>query len=216
MVDVRMRLDDKAVRRMLADLPSKQIPFAISTGVNAISKRVAAAETAALGSEFHKATPFTKRAIAIQPARKEVPYAVVYVKDAQAAYLAPYETGGRQFLGSKRALINPKAKPLLNQYGNLPKGKLQRLKGRKDVFIGAVKTKAGLVSGVWQRLPGHIANAKDAKGEKVGPLVLLIRWGDPQEVKPTLHFATRAAKVASDSVVTEFQAAFAKALATAK
>jgi hypothetical protein len=213
MTSMRVRIDGRAVSRMLRDLRSDQVPFAIATAVNALAKRVADAEREAVGSVFDKATPFTRNAFAVQRASKAMPYAIVFAKDKQDDYLAPYETGGRQFLGSKHALLNPKG-IALNQFGNLPKGALQRLKGRKNVFIGALPTKAGMVAGVWLRLP----SPRRPKGSPPVPHKhrLLIRWGDAQPVQAKLHFGDRAVAVANANLVAEFDAAMAKAIATAK
>jgi len=214
MADMRIRLDDKAVRDLLKSLPVKQIPFAVADGINRLAKRVQAAETSAMPTLFHKATPFTLRGIAVQGATKAVPYAVILVKDVQAQYLSPLEFGGPQFLGKKKALLNPKDIKV-NQYGNLPKGALQRLKGRKDVFIGTIVTKSGPIAGVWQ---AAAYKAKREKGARTagGNMKLLIRWGNPQPVKPVFHFGTRAQQVVMQHWREDFDAAMVKALATAK
>jgi hypothetical protein len=179
-----------------------------------LAKRVADAETMALPSVFDNPTPFTRQAIGRQTASKSVPYAVVFVKDQQATYLSPYEAGGKQFLGKKRALLNPKDIKV-NQYGNIPKGALQRLRGRKDVFIGTIVTKSGPISGVWQAASYRARHVRGGRAAG-GNMKLLIRWGEPQEVKPVLHFGDRAAKVVADHWRTDFEAAIARALATVK
>lgn len=214
-VSLRVRIDAKEVSRAFERLAREQIPFATKLALDGLAQKVADAETAALSSVFDKATPFTLKAFGIQKATKSVPYAVVFAKDRQDKYLAPYEDGGRQFLGSKRALLNPKDIKL-NQYRNIPKGALARLKGRKDIFIGAMPTKSGMVGGVWQRLPVP----KLPRGTHGPPaphrFKLLIRWGDPQPVPAKLHFGDRARRTVGANLQGEFAAAMAKAQATAR
>jgi hypothetical protein len=219
---MRVRVDTREVKQMLDRLRQDQVPFATATAINALADRVAKAETAALPSVFDKATPFTLRAFGIQRATKAVPYAVVFAKDRQSQYLSPYEDGGKQALLGKRALLNPKD-IRLNAFNNLPKNTLARLKGRQDVFIGTVKTKSGPIAGVWQRVPlpkGTRGRRKleQARGaaKATDTMRLLIRWGDPQAVQPKLHFSDRARSVVATNLQADFNAAIAKAIATAR
>jgi hypothetical protein len=198
MIAISVKANIAGVAKGLDDLAKRQLPFASALAVTGLAQRVRLAETANLAQTFDRPTPFTLNAVGVVPARKANPTAIVFVRDRQAAYLAPYEFGGRQVLGSKRALLNPKRVPL-NQYGNIARGKLKQLKGRRDVFVGTMKG----VSGVWQRLPGD-------------RLKLLIRWGEGIAVRQHLGYVARAQAIVDRFFAEEFAFALRRALATAR
>jgi hypothetical protein len=145
------------------------------------------------------------------------------VKDIAAKYLEPYEEGGVHHLNS-RALLNPKDIKL-NAYGQLPRATLAKLKARPDIFIGVVKTKAGPVNGVWQRVidPNRVTllgpNMKRLRGLNKGPtakLKLLLRFGDALPVNKRLNYGGTARKIIARHLRRDFDAALAKAMASAR
>jgi hypothetical protein len=188
------------------------MPFATAQALTAVAREVKEAEKAALPSIFEKPTPFTMNSLGVIPARKENPVAQVFIKDIAAAYLAPYEFGGKNKLNSK-ALLKPIQQPV-NQYGNLPRTKLSQLKGqaakgKRGIFLGKVKGKNGQeIDGVWQRIPA-------AKGQ-ASHLKLLIRFTDAHEARQHMDWFNRAEQIVRRSYSREFGKALAKALATAK
>lgn len=209
-VTISVRADLSRLQRQLSELERKQLPFASAQALTAVARRVQAEETKALSTIFDRPTPFTQRAFGVVPARKATLQAVVFAKDIQAAYLAPHEFGGRQVLGTKRAILTPK-KLTVNAYGNIPKGAVRRLKGRANVYVGTIKTKSGeTIGGVWQRP----TNAARRKGK--GSLKLLVRFTDPLPVAPTLHYRDRAKRIVQQHFAAEMAAALAKALRTAR
>ncbi|HEV2365413.1 MAG TPA: hypothetical protein VGS12_14585, partial [Caulobacteraceae bacterium] len=94
--------------------------------------------------------------------------------------------------------------------GNIPRGKLTSLKGRSGVFIGRVKTRSGkVIDGVWQRPPGK-------GGRGAGALRLLIAFEDPKKVRPNLNYFERARRTIDRAIEPAFDAAMARAIATAR
>jgi hypothetical protein len=206
-VRIDMRRAVQLQTRRYDDFRQRQVPFAISLTLNALAHLVKEAETEALSDTFDNPTPFTRRAFGVRSATKSSLTAYVFAKDIQAQYLAPWETGGRQVLGSKRAILTPKG-ARVNQYGNLPKGRLATLKAKSNVFVGAVKTKKGeTINGVWQR-----PSRRNGKAT----LKLMIRFSDPLPVPAKLGFADRALDVVRTNFEPEFEKAMAQALATAR
>jgi hypothetical protein len=202
MITVNVRADVKALSRSLDALRYRQLPYATSLALTALARKVARAEVKNLAGVLDKPTPFTLNSVAVIAARKERLVATVLVKDIAARYLEPFEFGGKHVLNG-RALLNPK-NVALNQYGNLPRTMLARLKGRRGVFVGVVATKDGRrISGVWQRL---------ARGH----LKLLIRFGQALEVKQHLGWGAKAEATVRRWFDAEFTAAFRRALATAR
>lgn len=217
MLHLNVTADLRPLTRSLDDLAKKQLPFATARALTGTAKRVQAAQKEAFSSVFDRPTLFTQRSIGVTAAKKADLKATVFVKDIAAQYLEPFELGGKHHLPpSKRGgtLMNPKA-AALNQYGNLPAGTLRRLAGRKDVFVGSVKTRGGeTVNGVWQRpAPGR---AKGRGLNRTGSLKLLVRFGDALPVQQRLGYRERAKQVVQASLRAEFGKAMGEALATAR
>ncbi|MBR8435215.1 hypothetical protein KDW37_31140 [Burkholderia cenocepacia] len=227
---IRVTSNARDVYRGLNDLIKKQLPFAVAQGINRTAQRVADVEVENLADTLANPSPFTRRSVGVKRARKNDPTAVVFMKDIAASYLEPYEVGGVHKLNS-RALLNPK-NIRLNQYGQLPRGTLAMLKGRPDIFIGAVKTASGeTINGVWQR-PTNTArvtllNARGKRLDKLnkvdsapnngrGRLKLLIRFGDALPVKKRLNWGVRAREIVNRWIDRDMQDALAAAMKTAR
>lgn len=220
-IDINVRTNLKQVTKSLNAFITKHVPFATAQTLTQLAKEVQASERENFKKTFANPTPFTVNSVGVRAATKTSLSAIVYVKDIAASYLEPYEVGGVHKLNGK-ALLNPKDIGL-NQYGNLPKGKLKSLKGRKDVFIGQIKTKSGeTIGGVWQR-PAKKIIGKNGKIKKIaktanatGHLKLLIRFGDALPVKQHLDYRQRAQQLVNRRFNAVFGAALGKAIATAK
>jgi len=134
--------------------------------------------------------------------------------------------GGNHVLpGDSKAILNPK-NIKLDKYGQLPRKVLDRLKARKDIFIGPVKTKSGIVNGVWQRAyfrPNGSERGRSHQGGEVrrganttGRLKLLIRFGDALVVSKRLKYRSRAKALVDRRFNAVFDEAMSKALASAR
>ncbi|WP_175786353.1 hypothetical protein [Burkholderia cenocepacia] len=206
MLTLSVKADVRALARKLDALARKQLPFATAQAINATAEKVREAEIETWKKVLDKPTPFTLNAIAIKRATKSNPVALVYVKPIAVQYLLPYEVGGKNKLNS-RALIKPVAQKV-NQYGNLPRSTMARLKGKPNVFIGKVQTKAGVVDGVWQR-------TKKTRGKAAG-LKLLMKFEDAHDVRQHLDYRGVGKRVVAAVFRRELDAAMAKALASAR
>jgi len=220
--DISIQSNLKEIQAKLGAFAYKQLPFATATALTSMAKLVQKAEVANLQATFANPSPFTLRSVRMTAARKDDLVATVFVMDKAAEYLSPYETGGVHKLNG-RALLNPKDIGL-NQYGQLRRGTLSSLKGRSDIFIGPVKTKKGVVNGVWQREAGSasVTNKRTGKTSitkrgvnKSGALKLLIRFGDALPVNKHLGYQARAKAIVNGSINRELGRALAKAMATA-
>jgi hypothetical protein len=223
-ISISIKSNLKDVTKRLGADAGKQIDFAAAIALTALAKEVAAMESENFAETFKSPRPFTVKSLGVKAARKNDLASRVYVKPIAAKYLDPYETGGVHVLPG-RALLNPK-NIRLDKYGQLPRATLAKLKARPDVFIGPVKTKAGIVNGVWQR-PFHRSNTKirgtSAKrgamprmANKTGKLVLLIRFGDAEPVNKQLNYQARAQALIDRRFNAVFGASLAYAMATAK
>lgn len=223
--EISIRSNIKEIQKKLGAFAYQQLPFAQAQAATNLAKLVQEDEIKNLRETFKNPSPFTLKSVRVIPARKGNPVATVFVMDKAAQYLQPYEDGGVHYLNSK-ALLNPKDIPL-NQYGQLRKGTLAALKNRSDIYIGPIKTKRGIINGVWQRSAERATVTRTKGRQKIvtqarrgfntsGQLKLLIRFGDALPVKERLHYRTRAQRIVDKNVDREFGRALAKAMATAK
>lgn len=229
-ISLSVHHDLRRLTRDLDDFAERQVPFAASQAINSLAADVQRAEKAHIKEVFPTATPFTIGSVGLRRSRKTDLEAIVFLRDIAAEYLGPYIDGGRHHLNS-RALLNPK-NINLNMYGNLPKGRLQALKGRKDVFIGGVTFKGSgeTVNGVWQRVTTTVAGkgyavrrgkggrqvVERAKATQTTKLKLLIRFGDALPVEQHLDWGDQAYEIVEKGFNRAFAIAFARALSTAK
>lgn len=206
--DISIRSNVKEITKSLSALAYKHVKFATAQALTALAKEVQADEIQNIASTFKKPKPFTQKSVGVQGARKDTLTAVVFVRPIAAKYLAPYEGGGNHVMpGTSKAILNPKS-IRLDQYGQLPRKVLDRLKARRDVFIGPVKSKSGTVNGVWQRIP--------AKRKQPAHLKLLIRFGDSLAVNKRLNYRSRAKALVDRRFNAVFGEAMSKALASAR
>ncbi|MDN7871280.1 hypothetical protein QZM26_17880 [Burkholderia multivorans] len=206
MFSISVRSNVRDIERGLNDLVRKQLPFATAQAINATAERVRIAQRENMKEVLDEPTPFTLNSVAIKKATKANPVAVVYVKPVAAAYLLPYEIGGKNKLNSK-ALLKPIGAKV-NQYGNLPRNLVRRMAAKPNAFVGKVKTKNGVVDGVWLR-------TKKTRGKQAG-LKLMVKFADAHDVRQRLNYRGVAKRVVSATFPAELDRAMAKALATAR
>jgi hypothetical protein len=216
MIGIGIKGSLSPLHRSMIALGAKQVPFAMSLALNTLAKGVAADQAKLIDETFDTPTPFTEKAYRIEVATKSRQIAVVAAKDIQAQYLAPYVVGGARSLGTKRGMLAPRGVGL-NQYGNLTKGKMASLKGKRGVFIGAVTTKAGkTINGVWQR-PAAAKRTRGARANGAQPragLKLLIQFEDTAQVPKRLPFEQRARTYLRRHAAAAFTDALRRALST--
>lgn len=218
---IRVKVDGSQIQSGLNRLV-KQIPFALSTALTNVAKNVQAAERANMQQRLDRPKPFTLQGVRMSAARKDTLQAKVFVMDTTSSYLEPYEYGGLNKLNS-RALIKPIGMTL-DQYGNLPRKAMARLKARKDVFVGEYKG----IRGVWQRPfyrpkgtkkgSSRRAGRIPAGANTTGKLKLLVRFTDAHQIaaKNRLHWFDIAGETVKATSRTEVAKALEQALATAK
>ncbi|WP_340611977.1 hypothetical protein [Xenorhabdus bharatensis] len=204
----------------------KQIPFAMAQAMTSVVREIEKAQKVAFNRKLESPTPFTVKAVRSKGARKDNLTAKVFVLPTAASYLEPFEIGGVHKLNGS-ALLNPK-NVKLNKYGNLPRNKLNQLKGKEDTFIGELSTRYGEdVNGVWQRKKAkkvkkgkrrlkRSPNGTRRARVKQRPPKLLIRFGDALPVEPVLGYQERANQMAQALLPQAINRALSEAIKTAK
>lgn len=212
----------RAFEKKLSAFAYKQLPFATAQALTELGQLVVSAEQANEKKVLDRPRPFTTGAIGVRKANKARMEATVFVKDITAAYLEPYQFGGTNKLNSKALLKPVEAVKDLDEFGNLPRNFLRKLKGRADIFVGVVQTRSGPVNGVWQRdmsvdleLPlttrgGKVRQAKHRLNTS-GRLILLVKFTDAHPAKQYLDWFG----VAQRTIAKNFNRAMGKALARA-
>jgi len=221
-IAISIQSNIKEIQSKLSALHQKQVPFASALALTSLAKLVQAAETDEIKKTFPSATPFTQKSVGMKAATKASQTAEVYLKDIAASYLRPYAFGGVRKLTTGKNMLEP-VNVDLNQYGNIARSKIKQLKGRPDVFVGAIKTKSGeTINGVWRRtsVSGRKFKGRGSKAllpNNTGRLKLIIRI-DPVATAPKQHLGwkERAEKIIKVSFNAEFDKALAKAIASAR
>jgi hypothetical protein len=225
--EINLQTNIAAFQRKISAAAFQQIPFATAQALTALARSVVVAEQKNEKAILDRPKPFTTGAIGVIGANKQRMEATVFVKDITAAYLTPYQFGGRNVLNSKALLKPVQAVKDLDQFGNLPRSFLRRLKGRSDIFMGAIRTKNGLVNGVWQRTTVAGAGAAvvgrngkvrtTRKGLNTsGHLVLLVKFEDAHPVRQYLNWFEVAGRTVAREFNKEMGKALARAIATAR
>ena len=142
---VNVRSNLKQLTKGLDDIAQKQIPFAMALTLTKTVQSAQRSEKIAMDRQLDRPTPFTKRGVAIRKATKTNWQAQVFIKDIQAEYLMWVVEGGTRKPKNKAHVLPVTIKR--NKYGNIPRGKVQKLLQRADVFSGVVKG----VQGIYQR-----------------------------------------------------------------
>jgi hypothetical protein len=231
MIQFNIKSNVDQVEKALSAFAYKQVPFATGRALTALAKAIVPAEQANERHVLDRPKPFTEGAIGVIGASTAKQTATVYMKDITARYLEPYEFGGKNVLNSRAVLTPIDAVADLDQYGNLPRNFLAKLKGRKDIFIGPVQTKSGLVNGVWQRSVAEGAAVPVTKLTKkgvlrttktrkrlntTGKLQLLVKFTDAHDVKQHLGWFVVAKRIVDKGFNREFGKALAAAVSSAK
>jgi hypothetical protein len=226
-MEVKLDSNVSKIKKRISDLAKTQLPFATARMLSDLAKQVTRAELTAFPKILDKPTPFTMKSIGTVSAKKSSLVAKVFMKDITAAYLMPYEFGGVHMLNKGNKYLFEPGQGQANQYGNLPRNKLASLKSRPDIFIGPVKTKDGVINGVWQRITDKskvtMLTVKQSgrygrlgKLNTSGHLKLLIRFADNKPVTQELHYMDRAKEVIKIGFYPAMNSALTQAIATAK
>ena len=195
---IEIKVDTSGIDRMIQQLraQARQVPFAIAKALTLTARDARQDVMDKLPAIIDRPTPFTLRGIGYKPANKVNLSAEVFIRDVQAQYLAKLIRGGTE-MPKKRALVEP-ATIRLNQYGNLPRAALSRLRGRKDTFAANING----VGGIWKR---------QGSGVK-----LLVKFEQQREVKKQFDFAAIVRASVAKRWPLHFERALRDAMATAK
>lgn len=154
--------DLEALKRRIGDTAARQIPYAASTAINRIAAGLRGEEMALMPAELDRPTPFTMRGVKYTRSSKRDLTASVYLDEIQSAYLGWQIEGGKR-TPKKKALVVPASAMKLNSYGNMAKGKVQKMLADKKHYFSGKPRGGDRPAGIWKR---------EGKGGKIVPQVL--------------------------------------------
>ena len=169
-MQVSVKSDIKKLTNTLSTIQRKQIPFATSKALNATAFDARKSVQTALDLQLDKPTPYTKRGVQVEKSTKKNLVAQVGFRSrkfgkgqgsiTQAEYMQRQIAGGTR-LPKGQAIPVPVPKNMKpNKFGNIPRGKIDRLLADKDKYFSGVPKGRNSGAGIWQRMP---ANSKRKK-----------------------------------------------------
>jgi hypothetical protein len=209
--------------RALQGRVDKNLRFGIARGLTETARFASTKLQQQLPQIFDRPTPFTQRAIGFQSATKANLEARVFVRDRQAQYLEMQERGGAR-LPKPGSPINVAVGQRLNQYGNISRGAIARVRAKPNVFVSKGRGRtAHLAPGIYERLS---ARSKKGLGSRRGRKVttgrgkqktrlnLLVAFERQAKYQPRFRFVERVSKIARANVKAHISASIADAMRT--
>lgn len=206
---ISISVDVKAVQRTLGKVGRDKVPKASAKAINALAFDVMRAERAATAEVFKTPRPFTQKAFLVKQGNVANPSATVFARPEANQYLAPFEFGGAHFATS--GLVTDPENIRMDQYGQIRRGQLKRLREQQNVFAATIDG----INGLWRRKPISMTQRKRLKtsmssGAAKPPhtkLSLLVQFKQPGEVTQHLGFEGRAKMVVAANFRTVFDSA---------
>jgi hypothetical protein len=173
-------------KKSMNGLAKKQMPFAGAMALTRTAWDMKKKELdPGLDKHLDRPTPFTKKAIRVQKARKNHLVAYVRVAPLQARYLR-YQVKGGTRRPHKKALLVPVGQRL-NKYGNMPRSTVSKLMQNPKVFSGIPHGRTQ--PGIYKRL--------GPKGRK--KLHLMVAYEKRASYEKRFHFYQLAERQAKRS-----------------
>lgn len=143
--------DFRELERALADVPQKQLPFAMMMALNDTAKDVKLAEERQMARVFDRPTPYTQRGVYVRRASKSSLTTQIGMKRVQAGYLRLQAKGGVRRPKRRALVIGTGLRR--NKYGNLPRGAVKRAEAKGNTFVASRRSGRGghLAPGLYQR-----------------------------------------------------------------
>lgn len=190
-------VDMQRLTKKLSNLEKQQLPFAASLALNQLAVLGQKAAQRGMKQHLDKPTPFTIRGVRVIRSSKRKLISAVFIQNIQAEYLK-YQIHGGTRMPKGRAIVVP-VQQRLNQYGNLPRGKIKNLLARQDVFTRSNRPDAG----IFQRKRG-------------GRLKMLISFKSQARYNKRFPYEQIVIKEVKRYTEPAFRQAMAKAIATAR
>ena len=198
-VNLPIQHNIKDLQKGLNNAARRQIPFAVSLGINKTLEDVKRNTDKRLLRVLDNPTPFTMRAFKIRRSSKRRLTGSVAAQSIQADYLKWAEDGGTR-TPEGQAIVVPVGQRV-NKYGNLPRRSIARLLARPDTFSGS--------PGRGRRRGGIYKRTKRG-------LKLMVAYVGRARYSERLRFVETATKTAAARFAVQIDRALRRALKTAR
>ena len=220
-MQIDIRSDIKELTRSLNRIQRKQIPFATSKALNATAFDVRKTLQDALDIHLDNPTAYTKRGVQVEKSTKRNLVAKVGFRSrkfgkgqgkiTQAEYMKRQIKGGTRFPQGQAIPVPVPSNMRPNKFGNIPRGKIDRLLADKDKYFSGVPKGRNSGAGIWQRMP---ANSKRKK--QGGKIRMVIAYEPKAQYQPRFRFKSVVEKSVKQNFGMRFNSAMKQALASAR
>ena len=223
-MQIDIRSDIKDLTRSLNRIQRKQIPFATSKALNATAFDVRKTLQDALDIHLNNPTAYTKRGVQFEKSTKRNLVAKVGFRSrkfgkgqgkiTQAEYMKRQIKGGTRFPQGQAIPVPVPSNMRPNKFGNIPRGKIDRLLADKDKYFSGTPKGGKGGAGIWQRMP---ANSKRAKSRnKGGRIRMVIAWEPKAQYSGRFPFRQIVARTVKKNFRLRFDTSIRQALASAR
>mgnify|MGYP003128448544 FL=1 len=223
-MQIDIRSDIKELTRSLNRIQRKQIPFATSKALNATAFDVRKTLQDALDIHLNNPTAYTKRGVQFEKSTKRNLVAKVGFRSrkfgkgqgkiTQAEYMKRQIKGGTRFPQGQAIPVPVPSNMRPNKFGNIPRGKIDRLLADKDKYFSGTPKGGKGGAGIWQRMP---ANSKRAKSRnKGGRIRMVIAWEPKAQYSGRFPFRQIVARTVKKNFRLRFDTSIRQALASAR
>jgi hypothetical protein len=220
-MQIDIRSDIKELTKSLNRIQRKQIPFATSKALNATAFDVRKTLQDGLDIHLDRVTSYTKRGVQVEKSTKKNLVAKVGFRSrtfgkgqgkiTQAEYMKRQIKGGTRFPKGQAIPVPVPKNMRTNKFGNIPRGKIDRLLGDKDRYFSGTPKGTQDAPGIWQRMP---ANSKRKK--QGGKIRMVIAWEPKADYSPRFPFRQIVSKSVRINFRKRFDYALRQALSTAR
>ena len=148
MIEIKVKVETKRVKRFLRNVQKQQIPFAVARAITQTLNVAKKDVLRQLDKDIRNPVPFTRRGFRVDGADKQTLRGRLFILPKQAAYLEFLIFGGVRLPKGIALALRP-AKPApgrlkLNRFGNLPKSQQAKAQLARGAFSATINGVAGI------------------------------------------------------------------------
>jgi hypothetical protein len=212
MIDIKVKVETKRVKRFLRNVQKQQIPFAVARAITQTLNIAKKDVLRQLDKDIRNPVPFTRRGFRVDGADKKTLRGRLFILPKQNDYLQ-YQIFGGVRLPKGVALALRPAKPgpgriKLNRFGNLPRSQMAKAQLARGAFSATING----VAGIW-KAPTKTKGGKVRKGSK---FQLLLAYERQAVYRPRYRFFERGQNSIRVNWPRIFERSFRSALRSAR
>jgi len=212
MIQIKVKVHTKQVKRFLRKVQKKQIPFATARAITQTLNIAKKDVLKQLDKDIRNPVPFTRRGFRVDGANKHTLTGRLFIMPKQNQYLQWSIFGGVRLPRGVALTMRP-AKPgpgriRLNRFGNIPKGQMAKAQLARGAFSATING----VAGIW-KAPTKTKSGKVRKGSK---FQLLLAYERQAVYRPRYRFFERGQNSIRVNWPRVFEKSFRDAIRTAR